>query len=74
MQNFNADNLNNAILFQLLDEIQLRFRDMFLDSLKAGDVFRDFSSFGADFPKVRIFYYIVIFLTDTPLNLLSVGQ
>ena len=38
--------------FQLLDEIQLRFRDMFLDSLKAGDVFRDFSGFGADFPKV----------------------
>merc|ERR1712223_1744307 len=24
----------------------------FLDSLKAGDVFRDFSSFGADFPKI----------------------
>merc|ERR1719334_3030384 len=39
-------------LDKLLDEIQLRFRDMFLDSLKAGDVFRDFSSFGADFPKI----------------------
>ena len=25
---------------------------MFLDSLKAGDVFRDFSGFGADFPRV----------------------
>merc|ERR1712106_1017286 len=24
----------------------------FLDSLKAGDVFRDFSGFGADFPKI----------------------
>ena len=42
-----------TIKFQLLDEIQLRFRDMFLDSLKAGDVFRDFSGFGADFPKVN---------------------
>jgi len=41
-----------AYLDKLLDEIQLRFRDMFLDSLKAGDVFRDFSSFGADFPKI----------------------
>jgi len=41
-----------AYLDKLLDEIQLRFRDMFLDSLKAGDVFRDFSGFGADFPKI----------------------
>jgi len=41
-----------AYLDKLLDEIQLRFRDMFLDSLKAGDVFGDFSSFGADFPKI----------------------
>jgi len=41
-----------AYLDKLLDEIQLRFRDMFLDSLKAGDVFRDFSRFGADFPKI----------------------
>jgi len=41
-----------AYLDKLLDEIQLRFRDMFLDSLKAGDVFRDFSGFEADFPKI----------------------
>jgi len=41
-----------AYLDKLLDEIQLRFRDMFLDSLKAGDVFRDFSGFGVDFPKI----------------------
>jgi signal recognition particle receptor subunit alpha len=41
-----------AYLDKLLDEIQLRFRDMFLDSLKAGDVFRDFSGCGADFPKI----------------------
>jgi len=41
-----------AYLDKLLDEIQLRFRDMFLDSLKAGDVFRDFSGFEAEFPKI----------------------
>jgi len=41
-----------AYLDKLLDEIQLRFRDMFLESLKAGDVFRDFSSFGGEFPRV----------------------
>lgn len=40
-----------AYLDKLLDEIQLRFRDMFLDHLKSGDVFGDFSSFGQEFPK-----------------------
>jgi len=41
-----------AYLDKLLDEIQLRFRDMFLDSLQAGDVFSDFSNFSGEFPKV----------------------
>jgi len=41
-----------AYLDKLLDEIQLRFRDMFLEHLKSGDVFGDFSSFGQEFPKV----------------------
>jgi len=41
-----------AYLDKLLDEIQLRFRDMFLDCLKAGDVFSDFSGFGGEFPKI----------------------
>jgi len=41
-----------AYLDKLLDEIQLRFRDMFLDHLKAGDIFNDFSSFCIEFPKV----------------------
>lgn len=41
-----------AYLDKLLDEIQLRFRDMFLESLRGGDVFSDFSGFGGEFPKV----------------------
>jgi len=40
-----------SYLDKLLDEIQLRFRDMFLDSLKAGDMFGDFSTFSGEYTR-----------------------
>lgn len=44
--------LTMTYLDKLLDEIHLRFRDMFLDHLKAGDVYSDFSCFGGEYSKV----------------------
>jgi len=38
-------------LDKLLDEIQLRFRDMFQDNLKGGKVFADYSGFSPEFNR-----------------------
>eukprot|EP00092_Neocalanus_flemingeri_P021553 GFUD01023375.1.p1 GENE.GFUD01023375.1~~GFUD01023375.1.p1 ORF type:complete len:628 (+),score=176.70 GFUD01023375.1:70-1953(+) len=38
-------------LDKLLDEIQLRFRDMFQDNLQAGKFFEDYSGFGPEFTR-----------------------
>jgi len=43
--------LNLHYLDKLLDEIQLRFRDMFKDNLKAGNFLEDFSNFGPEFTR-----------------------
>lgn len=43
--------LNLHYLDKLLDEIQLRFRDMFQDNLKAGKFLEDFSGFGPEFTR-----------------------
>jgi len=43
--------LNLHYLDKLLDEIQLRFRDMFQDNLKAGKFLEDFSAFGPEFTR-----------------------
>jgi len=43
--------LNLHYLDKLLDEIQLRFRDMFQDNLKAGKFLEDFSGFGPEFSR-----------------------
>jgi len=43
--------LNLHYLDKLLDEIQLRFRDMFQDNLQAGKFLEDFSGFGPEFTR-----------------------
>jgi len=43
--------LNLHYLDKLLDEIQLRFRDMFQDNLKAGKFLEDFSGFKPEFER-----------------------
>jgi len=43
--------LNLHYLDKLLDEIQLRFRDMFQDNLQAGKFLEDFSGFGPEFAR-----------------------
>jgi len=43
--------LNLTYLDKLLDEIQLRFRDMFQDNLQAGKFLEDFSGFGPEFTR-----------------------
>lgn len=47
--------LNLHYLDKLLDEIQLRFRDMFQDNLKAGKFLEDFSGFGPEFTRTLRF-------------------
>lgn len=43
--------LNLHYLDKLLDEIQLRFRDMFQDNLQSGKFLEDFSGFGPEFTR-----------------------